>query len=320
METTTNQAAPADASKTLGSEAEILRALEGMTVDSLLNSESVTPQDPGKHASGEDASQGEKAGDQSATSQAADSSSTTTARTETDPNKTEQQTRDDKSTERASKSWEDINREKAELARNRTELERQRQELEQRRAELLPEAQKAKTTADDYDRMASEWAAEGKDHLAKAAKERAALLRRSAQETEQQAQVAQLRQQQMAVMREVVEANPDLKDTKSALHVEVEKLMRQRPVLASYPDGIRDAVEVARLRLQAGTLEALRRESADLKKRLSEREKLLQPGTGAPSAASVAGDTFDSLPSAERHKRIEAELRAAESRGEPVFQ
>ena len=73
--------------------------------------------------------------------------------------------------------------------------------------------------------MAGEWAAEGKDHLAQAAKERAARLRAEAEEAGKQARAAQFQQQQMAVMREVVEANPELKDSKSELHLEVEALM-----------------------------------------------------------------------------------------------
>lgn len=247
--------------------------------------------------------------------QPAAESGTESAGAETASSQQTKPDRQERSDERATKTWEEINREKAEIQRQREEIERQRREFELRKAEILPEAKRALASAEDYDRMASEWAAEGKDELAKSAKERAAHLRRVAQETEAQAKAAELQQAQMTVMREVVTAHPDLKDPKSALHQEVESVMKLRPILATYPDGIRDAVEVARLRLESKSVENLRKEVADLKQRLAEREKLLQPGGGAPAAASASGESFDSLPSGDREKRILEELRSAESRG-----
>ena len=303
MENSTTQAAPANAAEP--SEADILKALEGVSVDALINS-GATPQDPGIREPGAEA----LPDDPRENVDAAATVEAQALKQETAP------TKESKPDERASKTWEEINREKAELERQRLEFERQRQEFEMRKAEILPEAQRAKATAEDYDRMASEWAAEGKDQLAAAAKERAALLRSTAAKTEAEAREAQLRSQQNAVMREVLSAHPELQDRNSALHREVAAVMKARPVLASYPDGIRDAVEVARLRLEAQSTEALRAEVASLKQRLTEREKLLQPGTGAPTAASGnSGTDFDSLSSEEREKQILKVLRSAESRG-----
>lgn len=303
METKTTQAAPANASEP--SEADILKALEGVSVDALIDS-NATPQDPGIREPMAEA----LPADPRESVEAAGTVENQAPKQETAPPK------ESKPDDRASKTWEEINREKAELERQRLEIARQRQDFEQRKAEILPEAQRAKATAEDYDRMASEWAAEGKDQLAAAAKERAALLRSTAARTEAEAREAQLRTQQNAVMREVLSAHPELQNRDSDLHKEVAAVMKARPVLASYPDGIRDAVEVARLRLETRSTEALRKEVAELKQKLTEREKLLQPGTGAPSVASgSSGTDFDSLSSEEREKRILKELRSAESRG-----
>lgn len=307
METTTTTTATTDAAGTqLAGEADILKALEGLSMDQLMSGESVNPE-AGTHAPAPD--------NASSTPSKTDGSPDAKAGTQTQQE--QPKPRDEKSDERAAKTWEEINREKAEIQRQREEIARANQDLLKRREELLPEAKKAMETADDYDRFAKDWAAEGRDDLAQRAKEKAAELRRTAQDAQTQAHAAKLQNAQMQVMREVVTENPELKDKGSELYRGVEELMRRKPILATYPDGIRDAVEVVRSRLEAKSAGDLRKEVADLKAKLAEREKLLQPGTGAPSAGASEGTTsFDNLSSAEREKRILASLRDADSRGE----
>lgn len=308
METTATTTAPTDATGTQpATEAQILESMQGLSIEQLLSGESVNPE-AGKHAPApETASDG-----------AEKSNESTEAKAGNQPQQ-EQPKREEKSDERAAKTWEEINREKAQLQAQREEIARAKAELQRTQELLGPEAKKALQTADDYDRFAKEWAEEGRNDLAQQAKERAAMLRRSAQEAQTQAQAAQLQAAQLKVMREVVTEFPELKDVNGDLHKGVEELMRRRPILNTYPEGVRDAVEAVRAKLEAKSAADLRKEIGELKEKLAAREKLLQPGTGAPSAASVEGANFDSLPIAEREKRLRLAVQAAETRGESVL-
>jgi DNA repair exonuclease SbcCD ATPase subunit len=307
MDTTTTTTEPPDATgnNSQTTEADILGQLAGLSVEQMLAGESANP-DAGNRAPAPDNASAEASETPAQSTQAGDGNQ---------PQQGQPKPREEKSEERAAKTWEEINREKAELQKQREELARQQEAIRRQRQELLPEAKKAMQSAEDYDRMAQEWAAEGRDDLAQRAKERAASLRREAQEAQAQGQAAALQNAQMAVMRDVVTANPELKDKGSELFRGVEELMRAKPILATYPEGIRDAVDVVRSRLEARTAASLRAEVETLKKQLAEREKLLQPGTGAPSAGTSDGKPLEELSGPEREKRILAELRAADSRG-----
>ena len=113
--------------------------------------------------------------------------------------------------------------------------------------------------------------------------------------------------------------NPDLRNKDSELFKAVDGILKRRPILTTYPEGIRDAVEAAKVHQRAARVDVLEKELAETKQRLAEREKLLQPGTGGPSSSSASGTNFDNLPRGQQREALLDSLRRADQAGETVF-
>lgn len=226
--------------------------------------------------------------------------------------------RDEKSAERAAKTWEEINAEKAKLDQERAAFLSERAKFEAQAATVRDAADKAAASAEDYEKWAADWDAEGRNDLANTARMRARELRAQAVSAKQRAEQARVATARDAVLRETVKLFPDLTKPESPMFREMDAILKSRPVLMSYPEGIRDAAEFVHARLEATRVKDLEGELAKTKQALAEKEKLLQPSRGAPSAAPSGGD-FESLPSEERRKRILAGLQAAEASGNSPF-
>jgi cob(I)alamin adenosyltransferase len=66
----------------------------------------------------------------------------------------------------------------------------------------------------------------------------------------------------------------------------VKSVLKERPILTSYPDGIKDAVEIAKLATEANMLKAVQEEKTELENRIKELEAKLQPGGSSVSPGS----------------------------------
>lgn len=229
--------------------------------------------------------------------------------------------RDTSGSESADESRTDdaIKAEREALMAERAAFERERQEFNSRISSLSEDIAKAEKSAEQWERYAREWKEEGRDDLVGPALERAKKIRSEAGQAGERIRQAQLQQQQSAVLAKVVQEFPDLRNKDSELYKGVDKLFQTRPVLATYPDGIRDAVEFVAAKQASAKVAALQKELAETKQRLASREKLLQPATGGPSASVGDGSTFDTLPPDKRRERLMAELRGAEERGVRVL-
>lgn len=305
-------AAPADAQQAPPSppSRDDLRArLEGMTIDEMATStgSSVTPS-PGEHAPGAEASP-EKAADETGT----DGAKPGQEGRERDESGKFKAKGAGKDAERAAKTWDEINAEKARLETERAALEQARREFDAKAATIKDAASKAKASASDLRRFAEEFKAEGRDDLAEAALSQAAKLEAEAGQVEQQAKVAEFRQKQDAVIREVVRENPALADRNSELYRMTSEVLKRVPALLTEPAGLKAAVEYAKAHTAASRIPVLEKELAEVKQRLAEREKLLQPATGGPSSPS--GEVpFETLSTAERSKRLRESLKTADTR------
>lgn len=114
----------------------------------------------------------------------------------------------------------------------------------------------------------------------------------------------------------LVETEPELKDANSTLYKEASALL-QGPwatILTSHPAGINAAVEVAKLRLAAGSVSELQKQVEQLTKQNQELLRKTQlRGSGASSRETVrTSDKFASLPV---ERQIDALYQEAASRG-----
>lgn len=302
--TTTTQAASADSLIT-GRDA-LLAALAGKNVDDLSPTPAAGNRAPAVSDSPGAASDG---GDGSgATGSGAD-------RAEGDGASPSQ---GDKSTERATKTWEEINAEKARLDQDRAAFLAEKAKFEVQAATVRDAAQKAAATAEDYERWAGDWEKEGRTDLANSARIRARELRQEAIATQERAKAAELATKRDNVLREVVQQYPDLRNPTTEMFKEMDAILKGRPALMTYPEGIRDAAEFVNAKLQSGRVKSLEAEVSKLKAELQAKERLLQPSRGGTTAAPAGAD-FESLPSDERRKRLMAAMQQSESQGGSVF-
>jgi ribosomal protein L29 len=222
------------------------------------------------------------------------------AKPETTNADAEKTAREAKSEERAQKTWQEINEEKAKLAEERKQLE-----AAKRQSTHQPE---------DYDALAKTFEDEGRDDLAKVARDRAAQLRADAEQAKVNGERQAFEQARLKVIKETVEQNPDLNQPESELFKATEAFLKRRPTFLRTPEGFADAVETVKATLNGSKASELEKQVAELKQKLADYESKLQPGVGSPSSASRSVN-FDNLPVAEQKSRLVAELRAAEQAG-----
>ena len=71
-------------------------------------------------------------------------------------------------------------------------------------------------------------------------------------------------------MSQSVKDNPDLKSQDSQLYKYVSELLDRKKILATYPEGINDAVEAAKAFIKAARVDELETENSKLQKELKE--------------------------------------------------
>jgi len=79
-----------------------------------------------------------------------------------------------------------------------------------------------------------------------------------------------------------VDANPDLKDSNTPLYKAVSEILQTRAILRNYPTGIKDAVEIAKVKIKAETASDLSKKVAEYEKELSQLRKATTPASGQP--------------------------------------
>ena len=83
-------------------------------------------------------------------------------------------------------------------------------------------------------------------------------------------------------MLEEVEANPELKDSSSSLYKSVAEMLQNHAILRNYPAGIKDAVGIAKVKLQAESASDLRKKVAEYESELAQLRKATTPASGQP--------------------------------------
>jgi colicin import membrane protein len=193
-------------------------------------------------------------------------------------------TRYEKAKGRLEKEWEDVRAEKARLKAEREAIEQAKAQREASQpGSEAPKAGSRRFSADDYREAAKSYREEGRDDLAKLAETKATEV-----ETEERKEIEQKTQTELKSawdknLLEEVEANPDLKDSNSSLYKAVSEMLQNHAILRNYPAGIKDAVGIAKIRLQAETASDLSKKVAEYERELAQLRKATTPASSQPS-------------------------------------
>ena len=186
-------------------------------------------------------------------------------------------TRYEKAKGRLEKEWEDVRAEKARLKAEREAIEQAKAQREASQSgSETPKTGNRRFSADDYREAAKSYREEGRDDLAKLAETKATEVETEERKEIEQKTQAELKSAWDKNLLEEVEANPDLKDSNSSLYKAVSEMLQNHAILRNYPAGIKDAVGIAKIRLQAETASDLKKKVAEIG-RASCRERVSSP-------------------------------------------
>jgi hypothetical protein len=191
-------------------------------------------------------------------------------------------TRYEKAKSRLEKEWEDVRAEKARIKAEREQIEAERARKTSETPQGETKSSSRKFSAEDYREAAKSYRDEGRDDLAKLAEQKAGDIEvEDRKEVEQKTQT-ELKSAWDKNLLDEVEANPELKDSTSTLYKAVSEMLQNHAILRNYPAGIKDAVGIAKVKLQAESASDLSKKVAEYEKELSQLRKATTPASGQP--------------------------------------
>ena len=191
-------------------------------------------------------------------------------------------TRYEKAKSRLEKEWEDVRAEKARIKAEREQIEAERARKTSDSNQGETKTSSRKFSAEDYREAAKSYRDEGRDDLAKLAEQKAGDIEvEDRKEIEQKTQT-ELKSAWDKNLLDEVEANPELKDSTSTLYKAVSEMLQNHAILRNYPAGIKDAVGIAKVKLQAESASDLSKKVAEYEKELSQLRKATTPASGQP--------------------------------------
>lgn len=172
-------------------------------------------------------------------------------------------------------------------------------------------------TAEQYDRAAKSYAEKGEDDMAALARERAEALRRQTPAAETSTAPAsnpdeawkapEFQKKWDATTNEILAAEPALADPKNPVFAAVNNLVNDKTWGAFFrarPDGIRAAVEVAKLLQTSARADALQKELETTKGEIERLTKLTQPRGSRPAAPLQGEKTLSEMTEAEADAHV----------------
>ena len=210
----------------------------------------------------------------------------------------------EKAKSRLEKEWEDVRAEKARLKAEREAIESAKAQREA--AQPGPETPKAgsrKYSPEDYREAAKSYREEGRDDLAKLAEQKATEIETEDQKLAQQKVQEDLKRAWDENLYREVEANPELKDSSTKLYKTVSEMLQKHAILRNYPNGISDAVAIAKDRLKAESASDLEKRVQEYERELAQLRKATTPASGQPSAPAKQ-KAFHELSLADQEKKL----------------
>ena len=215
----------------------------------------------------------------------------------------------EKSEKRLNESWKKVNSQKEENRKIREELEDLREQLNEK-AKPEKYLDEDGNSADDYEAAAKNFEAEGEMALAQQA-------RALASEVEEKAQGDATNRVERTFKREwadnfdrAAESYPELSESESPFRNAVDKMIRDRPVLATYSAGILDAAALVAMQIKAGQSTALQNQITSLKEENGDLRNKLSIGGSDPVGSTAGPASFDDMSASEQF--AELRRRAAE--------
>lgn len=224
-----------------------------------------------------------------------------------------------KEAERKERTWKQLNEEKQRIAAERAEIQRQRAEIEQLRqqraaAPAAPATDEHGLEAKDYDRLAQKYRDQGNDSMAKLAAETAETLRAkdraaapapAAKPSAPDVSSPEFQQAWRANIAALVQAEPELAKPDNPIVQTANALLQDAtwsPYFLARPDGIRAAVEVAKLQTQAARAATLQQELAKQQAEVARLTRLVSPRGGLPGSSAPSTKPPSELSDAELYE------------------
>jgi chromosome segregation ATPase len=207
---------------------------------------------------------------------------------------------------------EELAAEKKKLEAERAELETKRKELDAKATASKREIELSEKQAEQLEAYAKEWDESGDKELAANARARADRIRAEVKNAKTEAARTEFRQAQETVLRQVVTEFPELTKPDSQMTKDMDALLRSRPALLTYPEGIRDAANFLASKTAAGRLQAAQDENAKLKEQVADLQRRLQPATKGQATAPRGETPFARLPPAEQRALLLKQMRGQE--------
>ena len=185
---------------------------------------------------------------------------------------------------RLEKEWEDVRAEKARLKAEREAIEQAKAQRETSQPDSeTPKTGNRRFSADDYREAAKSYREEGRDDLAKLAETKATEVETEEQKESQARVQGQLKKAWDENLLKEVDANPELKDSGSKLYKAVSEMLQNHAILRNYPNGINDAVGIAKVKLKAEAASDLEKKVAEYERELAQLRKATTPASSQPS-------------------------------------
>jgi uncharacterized protein YukE len=232
-----------------------------------------------------------------------------------------------KEAERRDRSWKALEQEKSEFRQERTQLQSQLENLKRevqqlRTASAGPAKDEHGATAETYDRLARKYRDEGNDDMAEAAQARAENLRRQTPVADVGGPASpgspEFQQQWQRTTKELIAAEPALGDPNNPIVKAANTLLSDQTwagFFTTRPDGIRAAVEVARLIERSSRLDVMQKELDAAKAEAQRLTKLTAPRGGHPSAPPNGAKRIEDMNDDEAQREI-MRIASAADRGE----
>jgi DNA repair exonuclease SbcCD ATPase subunit len=247
-------------------------------------------------------------------------------------------TKAQKDKERLGRSWKDLETEKTQFKQEKATLTQELENLRREVTELKskpaapassePMKDEHGHTAATYEAVAKKAAAENDTEIAALARQKASALKQKQQQAQPPAAASatagetwktpEFQQQWAANAAAIVQAEPALGDPENPVFKSVQHLVNQSPfasLLKSRPDGIRAAVEVAKLQIQAAEATKLREQLTAKDAEIARLNKLTAPLGAPPGGGPTAPKRIEEMSADEAEAHVR-QLAAAADRGE----
>ena len=214
-----------------------------------------------------------------------------------------------KSEKRLNESWRKLNATKEELANKERELEELRGALNER---AKPEAyvEEDGNTAEDYDAAAKNFELDGEVRLAEKAKEQAERVREMGRNSQVESNDNQFKKEWGDNFDRDADSYPELRDGDSTFRKAVNRILQERPVLATYSGGIIDAADIVSMQMKVESSGQLQEQISTLQKENDGLKTKLSIGGSEPVSAPVGSRAFNEMSSEEQFSELQR--RAAE--------